>query len=289
MRKPLVSVIIPAYNAERWIEEAIASVLGQTITDLEVLVVDDGSNDNTSNLAKGFSDQRVKVLNKANGGVSTARNAGIEAAKGTYLAFLDADDLMTPESLKQKVGSLESNGVDWVFSDIWRCDESLHPLGPAEQGTDGDVAHTILSGRGIGIPGISSNILAHRRCFENGLKFDPNLSNSADQDMAVRLCQEFSYTRLPMALNKYRTSSGSMSRNIALYEKDHLYFMRKARASGLLDDPSFRRKCMANAFWAIGGSWWKNAGERKRAIPYFLKALYLKPSLILRPFKIGSS
>ncbi len=285
MKPPLISVIIPAYNAEKWIVGTIASVLGQTIADLEVIVVDDGSTDGTSAVALSVVDARVQVVNKPNGGVSKARNVGIEKAGGTYFAFLDADDLMTPDSLEMKLNGLVSAGVDWVFSDIWRCDEEMNPIGEAEQGTDGDVVRTILSGRGIGIPGISSNLLAHRRCFENGLRFDPELSNSADQDIAIGLAQRFTYKRLPVALNKYRTSPGSMSRNIALFEKDLLYLFRKADRMGLLKEPAFRRYALANAYWSIGGAWWKNAGEPGKAVPFFLKALLLRPVLLFRPLR----
>lgn len=285
MKPPLISVIIPAYNAEKWIAGTIGSVLDQTIADLEVIVVNDGSTDGTSAAAMHVSDSRVQVINKPNGGVSTARNVGIEKAVGTYFAFLDADDLMTPDSLEVKVNGLISAGVDWVFSDIWRCDEEMNPIGEAEQGTDGDVVRTILSGRGIGIPGISSNILTHRRCFENGLRFDPVLSNSADQDIAIGLARNFSYKRVAAPLNKYRTSPGSMSRNIALFEKDLLYLFSKADRMGLLKDAAFRRYALANAYWSIGGAWWKNAGKPGKAVPFFLKALLLRPVLLFRPLR----
>ena len=285
MKPPLISVIIPAYNAEKWIAGTIASVLDQTLSDLEVIVVDDGSKDGTSGIAMNVGDSRVHVISKPNGGVSTARNVGIEKARGTYFAFLDADDLMTPDSIEVKVNNLVSAGVDWVFSDIWRCDEEMDPIGEAERGTDGDVVRTILSGRGIGIPGISSNILTHRRCFESGLRFDPELSNSADQDIAIGLAQNFTYKRVPVPLNKYRTSPGSMSRNIALFEKDLLYLFRKAGRMGLLKDAAFRRYALANAYWSIGGAWWKNAGAPGKAIPFFIKALLLRPVLLFRPLR----
>lgn len=285
MKPPLISVIIPAYNAEKWIAGTIASVLDQTLSDLEVIVVDDGSKDGTSAIAMSVGDSRVHVISKPNGGVSTARNVGIEKARGTYLAFLDADDLMTPDSIEVKVNNLVSAGVDWVFSDIWRCDEEMDPIGEAERGTDGDVVRTILSGRGIGIPGISSNILTHRRCFESGLRFDPELSNSADQDIAIGLAQNFTYKRVPVPLNKYRTSPDSMSRNIALFEKDLIYLFRKADRMGLLKDAAFRRYALANAYWSIGGAWWKNAGAPGKAIPFFIKALLLRPVLLFRPLR----
>jgi len=275
---------MPAYNAEPWIAEAIASVLEQTLPDLELIIVDDGSTDRTTEIIQSFNDARIHLISKTNGGVSTARNAGLDQATGDHITFLDADDRMTLDNLQIKTDALGQAHVDWVFSDIRKCDAHMRSIG-VEQGTDGDVIRTILSGRGTGVPGISSNILTHRRCFDPGLRFDPLLSNSADQDIVIGLARGFKYKHVPVPLNHYRTLPGSMSRNIALFEKDLLYFFKKAGDSGLLDDRAFRRYCMGNAYWSIGGSWWKNAGKPLKALPYFLKALLLRPALLFRPFR----
>ncbi|HQW39555.1 MAG: glycosyltransferase [Flavobacteriales bacterium] len=281
---PLISVIIPAYNAERWIAEAVRSVQAQTEQSWELILVNDGSTDDTSTIARGIDDPRIKVIDKSNAGVSAARNTGLDNASGTYIAFLDADDAMlSPDSLRVKMNAIRAAKVDWVYSDIWQCDAEMRPV-LRETGTDGDVVRKILSGRGIGIPGISSNIMAHRNCFDAGIRFDVNLSNSADQDIALSLASAHTYTRVPEALNGYRVLSGSMSRNIALYQKDHLYLFAKAERNGLLKDRDFLRYAYANAYWAIGGSWWKKAGKPAKAIPWFVKALIRRPTLLLRPF-----
>lgn len=285
MTPPLVSVIMPAYNAAKWVEEAVHSVLEQRMGDLELIVVDDGSTDATASILRSITDPRLLVVHQANAGVSAARNKGIDHARGNFITFLDADDRMTADNLERKVEELRAHRVDWVFSDIWRCDERMQPIGQPEMGTDGDVVRALLSIRGAAVPGISSNILAHRRCFAQGLRFDPALSNQADQDIVLGLARHFTYRRIPVPLNQYRTVPGSMSRNIALFEKDMLHFFHKARRSGLLDDPGFRRYCLGNAYWAIGGSWWKNAGERRKALPWFLRAMLLRPGLLLRPFR----
>lgn len=285
MGKPLISVIIPAYNAEKWILDAVRSVQAQTEQDWELVIVNDGSKDHTSEVARAIADERIIVVDKANAGVSAARNTGMERARGTYFAFLDADDAMlSANSLGTKLDVLRNHDLDWVFSDIWQCDADMRPV-IEEKGTDGDVVRTILSGRGIGIPGISSNIMAHRRCFDAGVRFDPELSNSADQDMALTLASRYRYRRVPVALNGYRVLPGSMSRNIALYQKDHLYLFAKAKKNGLFADRGFERYAFANAYWAIGGSWWMKAGRPLKAAPWLLKALLRRPALLLRPFR----
>src|SRR6476469_10004419 len=99
---PLVSVVIPAYNAERFLGEAIESVLAQGYAHFELIVVDDGSSDRTAEVARSFGD-RVRTIEQENSGVSAARNAGTRAAGGELLAFLDADDRWSPGWLERMV------------------------------------------------------------------------------------------------------------------------------------------------------------------------------------------
>ena len=259
MSRPLISVLIPAYNAERWIGDAIRSVQAQTIAAWELFVVNDGSTDGTSEVVRATADPRIRLVEQPNAGVSPARNKALEHARGEHIAFLDADDAMLP-------GNLE-------------------PTGEPLRATDGDVVRAILLGQATAIPAPCSNLLAHRRCFGSGLRFDENLSNAADQDIALGLARRFSHAHLPQALTLYRVLPGSMSRSVALYQDDHLRLFAKARATGLLDDPSFRRQCMANAYWSIGGSWWRNAHEPGKALPFLLRAALRRPSLLLRPFR----
>ena len=104
---PLVSVITPAFNAGRYIGETIASVQGQTWRDWELLVVDDGSSDDTADRVREFLwDRRIRLLSQSNCGVSAARNAGLRLARGSYIAFLDADDAWKPENLERKLHAL---------------------------------------------------------------------------------------------------------------------------------------------------------------------------------------
>lgn len=102
-----VSVIIPAYNAETFIGEALASVLAQTAHDFEVIVIDDGSRDRTAQVVQSFPG--VRCVQQANAGVSAARNAGAQLAQGRYLAFLDADDLWHPDKLRQQLAAMQTH------------------------------------------------------------------------------------------------------------------------------------------------------------------------------------
>lgn len=281
----VVSVIVPAYNAGPWIGEAIRSVLAQTHRELELIVVNDGSTDDTLDRILTFDDPRLRIVDQANAGVSAARNMGIALAKGDYICFMDGDDAMLPENIAIKLRGLRDNDVDWVYGDLVICDADLKPTGTLLKGTDGDVIRTVLLGATTAVPTPCSNVLARRRCFDEGVRLDEHLSNAADQDLAIALAGRYRHKRLDTAQNLYRVLPGSMSKSIALFERDHLRLFWKARRGGLLGDRIFRRRCMANLYWAIGGSWWKFTSDRLRAVRFFVKALTSHPAVILRPVR----
>ena len=116
---PLVSIIMPAYNAQTYIVEAIDSVIAQSYEYWELIVIDDGSIDDTLSLVEAFRDERIIVKSQDNAGVSAARNLGISLAQGEYITFLDADDILSKESLEVRVRYLEKhNGIDLVDGKI---------------------------------------------------------------------------------------------------------------------------------------------------------------------------
>jgi glycosyltransferase involved in cell wall biosynthesis len=128
MMSPKVSVIVPAYNAGEFLKESIDSVLIQTMEDFELLIVDDGSTDDTYKIATGYQDDpRIIVLRKPNGGLSSARNFGIERSRGEYVTYHDADDIYEPEYLQICVDFLEKNpDVSIVFTDAVYFGESKY-------------------------------------------------------------------------------------------------------------------------------------------------------------------
>ncbi|MCB0758188.1 MAG: glycosyltransferase [Flavobacteriales bacterium] len=285
MNQPEVTVIMPAYNAERWLAEAVNSIIAQTHRDWELLIVNDGSTDGTLEVAYSFGDPRITVIDQTNAGVSAARNAGLAAARGTHICFMDADDRMLPSNLDVKLSGIREHQVDWVFGDLEICDEHLNSTGEVMIGTDKDVLRTLLLAIEPAVPGAGSNIFAHRRCFDAGIRFDEHLSNSADQDMTVSLASTATYKHIPGALCQYRYVPGSMSKNIALFERDHSRLFAKARERGLLDNWFFRQRCLSNLDWAIGGSWWKLAHRYTRALPFLTRAVFRCPLVLVRPIK----
>ncbi|MDE7430495.1 MAG: glycosyltransferase family 2 protein [Lachnospiraceae bacterium] len=110
MSNALVSVVIPVYNRENTIKRAVDSVLNQTYTDIEVIVVDDGSSDNTVNIVRQYTDNRIRLICQKHGGANKARNIGIEQSSGAYIAFQDSDDEWLPEKLEMQIKLVEEQG-----------------------------------------------------------------------------------------------------------------------------------------------------------------------------------
>ena len=117
---PTVSVIIPAYNAARTILRCVNSVLEQSFKDVECIVIDDGSSDNTAEILGGIGDERLRYIYKENGGVSSSRNRGLDEAKGEYICFMDADDYQSDQALSQLVSAMRMNDVDLVVAGFYR-------------------------------------------------------------------------------------------------------------------------------------------------------------------------
>ena len=134
---PKVSVIVPVYNGEKYIKHCIHSVMGQTLSDIEILVINDGSSDGTKQILEHLAseDQRIHVFHQKNQGVSAARNFGITLAKGKYLTFLDADDYLGPEYLKILVDTAERTGSELIICGLKKVDEA------------GNIQETLIPGK----------------------------------------------------------------------------------------------------------------------------------------------
>src|SRR5205085_2446307 len=119
---PRVSVVVPIYNVEHYLEECLESLAAQTFQDLEVVMVDDGSTDGSAAIAEAFAarDPRFKLMTRPNGGLSAARNTGLEAATGEFLAFVDSDDVVAPDAYEKLVATLDKTGSDFAAGNAHR-------------------------------------------------------------------------------------------------------------------------------------------------------------------------
>lgn len=214
---PRVSVIIPAYNSMKYLPETLSSVLRQTFTDFEVLIIDDGSSDHIESWAKAQIDPRVKFISQANQGVSVARNTGINNAQGEYIAFLDADDLWQPTKLEKQVHCLDVNPeVGLVHTWILLVDEHSQATGNlwASQ-TQGHVWQELVEHNTIAC----CSVMARSSCFKQIGGFDASLRSAEDWDMWIRIAAEYPVAVIGEPLAFYRLLSNSKSKNCSLVEK----------------------------------------------------------------------
>jgi len=168
--KPLVSVIIPAYNSARYISRAISSAIAQTYKDIEILVVDDGSTDRTADIVRSFGDPRIKYFYQENRGQGAARNNGIRISKGEYVTFLDSDDFYLPEKIDKQVNFLETNPEHQAVycNALHFYSERSNKLFKLK-GTcpSGDIFRDLLQAGIINL----NTFMAHRHIFKAGLMF----------------------------------------------------------------------------------------------------------------------
>jgi len=284
---PEISIVIPAYNASRYIRDSISSVLDQTFSSWELIVVDDGSTDNTAEIIKGFlTDPRIKLLQQKNRGVSAARNAGIQEAKGRYIAFLDADDFYLKTNLQYKFDILNANtAIDFIYSDLIRTDKDLNEVA-IETGVNVEhLFEEVLSWQRETIPCLPSNVVVKSSALKGELLFDENLSNCADRYMKIMLAKHLKGYHIPEPLLKYRDTPGSMSKNVSLLEHDEKYIAKKIVKDNILPPGKFRRSSISNMYFIVSGSWYKDAHKPMRAMKFALKAILIYPPSLMRLLK----
>lgn len=186
---PTVSVVIPTYNRADLLEEALRSGLQQTYQDFEVIIVDDGSTDHTRERVAGFqSDPRVRYIYQENRGPSAARNTGIRASQGSYVALLDSDDIWLPDKLQKQMSLMTADDrVDVVYCDFRFVDlaGNLLPLRYSRPASRGTLYEDLMYGNVL--TGSDSAVLVRARCFAEVGLFDESLPALEDQDLWRRM------------------------------------------------------------------------------------------------------
>ncbi len=225
---PIVSVVIPAYNAAPFLRETIESVLAQTYEPVEIVLVDDGSTDGTPDVAASFADA-ILYVRQANAGVSSARNRGLEEASGVYLCFLDADDWLYPQDLARKVELLEARPeLALAHGLVEVTGPALEPSGEVLRGAEGEVLDALLNLIPPAIP-CPSNVLIRRSVLADVGVFDEELSTSADYDLWLRVACEFPVGRVDEPSVKYRRHEGAMFTDVEAQRRDMERIFRKHR------------------------------------------------------------
>ena len=210
---PKISVIIPSYNRDHLILKAVESVSSQTYSNLEIIVVDDGSTDNTSDVISEIDDPRlIYIKHNQNRGLSAARNTGILAASGDIFAFLDTDDLWIRHKLNEHVRIFNSSSnISVVYSGSYRYknNEKIYIPPKCVPSKHGKIFNQLLFGNFI--PAIS--VTAKRECFDKVGLFDPALISFEDWDMWIRLAKNYLFYYIPSPLNIIYFTHDSLTAN----------------------------------------------------------------------------
>lgn len=246
-----VSVIIPAYNKADYTVKTIESVLSQTYKPIEIIVVDDGSTDNTRQLLSQYSNS-ITYIHKENGGACSARNLGIKASTGAYIALLDCDDIYLPNKIELSVDYLNRNAqCGFVYTPVYFIDDKDNILRVYPSGNnlcDGHINSRLLIKNFIP----NSTVVVRKACFWKVGFFDESIFTPADWDMWLRLSENYKAGYIKLPLTKYRISSNYILNNLEQSEKENLAVLKKAFHRNYNISNRLRDKALSSVYLSSG-------------------------------------
>ncbi len=273
---PLISVIIPVYNNAYFIAQALDSVLSQSITDIEVIVVDDGSTDESASIVQSYAvrDQRLKYIHQVNQGVAVSRNTGIKQSSGEFIAFIDGDDVWLPDHLKDLLHVMQGHEeIGLAHANITTISESGEILRTLKRPTEllsGNIFKPLLL-RDIFV--ILSTVMIRRQCCDKVGLFDEALTRlgSEDRDLWLRITFEFKARYVDRIITHYRINSNGLSSNHENMVKGRLYVVEKLFRESKINQ-QLRRKAISRihqdfADYSVAQK------QFKKAFPSYIKAI----------------
>ena len=277
-KKPTVSAIIPTYNRAHLIGRAIQSVLKQTYKDFELIIVDDGSTDNTEDIIKEFQkkDERIKyICHDKNKGGSAARNTGIKAARGEYIAFQDSDDEWLPEKLKKQMEIFKDVSVEVgiVYTDMWRItgNKKSYFYSPKIMPKDKIIYKQALD-YGVSNIGIQTSLIK-KEVFAKAGMFDEKLPRYIDLEFFIRLSKYYYFYHINEPLVNYFDTEICISSNAKALIGAQKLILKK-----YFKDVRKNKKLLAKHYLGIGTSLCINE-EIKEGEIYFAKAFEIYPNI----------
>ncbi len=275
----LVSVVIASYNMGQYLAIALQSALEQTYRNIEVIVVDDGSTDDTGAVIKPFLDDvRVRYIHQSNAGQARAKNAGIKEARGEFVAFLDADDMWLPAKLERQMPLFRSEAIGLVFCRSMEVDT----VGADRRLLDfplyrGSVSGELLTFNFIGF----STGVVRRQCFERLGYFREDLGMGIDYELWLRLSAHYRFDFVDAPLVRYRIWPGQMSKNVERRYLNGIRIMNDflAECPDAVDE-SVKRHAWAHTYSGFGDSLRGAKGRGKAAFRHYLRALGYCPTYV---------
>jgi glycosyltransferase involved in cell wall biosynthesis len=247
---------MPTYNRDILIKESIESIINQTYSDFELLIISDGSTDNTEAVVKAFNDERIKYFSIENSGrPAVPRNYGIKQSQGKYIAFCDDDDLWTPSKLQKQVFFMEAHpdtfltyGFAESFGDPLDSGSLLHTKKESMMAESFEI---LLLGNKIPL----FTVMLRKECLTETGVFDdnPDLKALEDYDLWLRIAMKYKISCIPEMLGRYRKHPNNVSINRVELRKKHLPILEKFAQNGWADK-SLLRKARSILYWSIGNA-----------------------------------
>ncbi|MEO0756098.1 MAG: glycosyltransferase [Cyanobacteria bacterium J06648_16] len=287
---PLITVVIPVYNGAKTIAETITSVLEQSLRDFELLVINDGSTDNTIEVVQGFKDNRIRLLTYSNAGLAASRNRGIQQSCCDLISFIDADDLWTTTKLEDQLLALRRQScasVAYSWTDCVNQSGIFFRRG-SHISAEGNVYERLLMGNFIDS---GSNALFRKSVFEAVGQFDTALKAAEDWDMFLRIAADHRFVSISEVQVLYRLSSQSMSANLYRQEQESLKVLNKAFACKPKLSWRSRRKSLAQLYRYLTYKALENCSTKEQASVagrYLFQSVFQDPRQ-LRPLRLFGS
>jgi glycosyltransferase involved in cell wall biosynthesis len=280
---PKVSVIIPAYNAMKYLPDTLESVLKQTLTDFEVAIVNDGSSDNIVEWASQIADTRVRLITQENQGTAVARNTGIAETTGEYIAFLDADDIWEPTKLEKQAECLDRNPLVGLV-DTWTAfmDENGKLTGLVmNHSKEGDVYKEVVETCDSSVC-CGSSPMIRRDCFDKLGLFDRD-SYIEDVDMWIRIAMHYHYAVVKEPLVRYRQHPHNKSKDCQSMLRGFRQLIENTYKSLPTESLYHRPRSYGRLYVFLA---WKSIDSQdyKQAFHYSRQAVAMYPQLLFRPW-----
>ncbi|MFH1061305.1 MAG: glycosyltransferase family 2 protein [Candidatus Omnitrophota bacterium] len=269
---PQVSIIMPTYNRALLIPRAIKSILEQTYTDFEIIVIDDCSTDDTAHIIAGFNDLRIKYIYLSkHQGASFARNEGLKIAFGEFIAFADSDDVWLKEKLEKQVNVLATAPDDMglVYSAVWKVAARKKIFFPSKgfgKKRSGYIHENLLFGNFVTI-----HVLIRRQCLAQVDMFDEKLPRLQDWDLWLRLSEKFKFFYIPEPLAiVYKTTDAISEKSSSLAVGLEIILKK------FLKDFAVYPSLLAKYYYCLGRVFYKNK-QKNKSQKYLEQALDLAP------------
>jgi hypothetical protein len=255
-----VSVVMAVYNGERFLRQAVDSILSQTHTDFEFIIIDDGSTDGTAEIVSGYADPRLRVLTQQNMGLVKSLNRGVGMARGAYIARMDADDISLARRLELQVQSLDAHPrVGALGTGAVEIDEKDRVTRRHDHHTDSQaIERALLEGN---TPLCHGSVMFRKACFENVGGYRERFRHAEDYDLWLRMIERYDIDNLPEILYQHRLVLESVSSRHFVHQKRSAAFAlecAECRREGLpepstppADSPATRRE-LGEYHWHLG-------------------------------------